>query len=343
MKVKVLISSAYADIVGGGQKSILILLKEIDKERFHVSLHIPGEGEVKKSAENFGVDVFECFMPSFSLLSDSNFRDKLSSYLNEKQFDIIQVESFREFMWFYFLKPKKTKLIFNARVGEGWILGDMIVSLLADNLIAVSQSVLKRFFLAPRDKKTVIYNCADFFKECYTKGEVSSVAYFGRLHPGKRVDLMLCALNQIDFKGKVYIYGRGKEDYIKRLKQMAHQLDVDFKGYCDDVIKKIEKVDLIVQPTSFDEGLSRTVIESMALGKVIVASNVGSNIEALGKENSCLLFEKGNLKSLVDRLNYVMDQDLHKIGKRLYKRSKDLFWSKKNIKQYENKFLELFS
>ena len=56
-KKSVLYVSGYADVAGGGQVSLLLLLKLLDRERFLPMLLCPSEGEVARRARDLGVEV----------------------------------------------------------------------------------------------------------------------------------------------------------------------------------------------------------------------------------------------------------------------------------------------
>jgi glycosyltransferase involved in cell wall biosynthesis len=101
--------------------------------------------------------------------------------------------------------------------------------------------------------------------------------FIGRLHPVKRLDLLLKAVQQLDMKFKLFIVGAGElED---ELKEMAESLgvadEVLFTGAVpySDVPKFINMADLMVMTSSI-EGQPRVLIEAMSCGTPAVGTNV---------------------------------------------------------------------
>jgi glycosyltransferase involved in cell wall biosynthesis len=56
--------------------------------------------------------------------------------------------------------------------------------------------------------------------------------------------------------------------------------NVQFLGHRDDVARILCDVDIVMQP-SLTEGLSNTILESMAAGRAVVATPVGGNPEVI--------------------------------------------------------------
>jgi glycosyltransferase involved in cell wall biosynthesis len=63
----------------------------------------------------------------------------------------------------------------------------------------------------------------------------------------------------------------------------------------------MQATDLIVLP-SHDEGMSNVVLEAMAAGCAVIASDVGGNPEVIVDGESGLLFPAGNLNALTGLL-----------------------------------------
>jgi glycosyltransferase involved in cell wall biosynthesis len=62
--------------------------------------------------------------------------------------------------------------------------------------------------------------------------------------------------------------------------------------------------------SSHGEGFSNSIMESMALGKPVIATNIGGNAEILGKDGKYgLLFEEKNETDLANKIMYLMKND----------------------------------
>lgn len=102
------------------------------------------------------------------------------------------------------------------------------------------------------------------------------VGYFGRLHPQKRVDLLIRAFAKSNNKEicDLLIVGEGVEE--AQLKVLVDELrmgsHVNFHGYSDDPIPLMKKCKLIVLPSEY-EGLGNVLIEALACGIQVVATD----------------------------------------------------------------------
>jgi len=101
--------------------------------------------------------------------------------------------------------------------------------------------------------------------------------FVGRLHPVKRLELLLKAVEQLDMNFKLFIVGTGSCEY--ELRQMATSLGIAdkvlFTGAIpySDVPLFINMADLLVM-TSAVEGQPRVLIEAMSCGTPAVGTNV---------------------------------------------------------------------
>lgn len=336
-KKNILISSAFSDFFGGGQKSIFLMLKYLDKSKYNLFLLTSEKGELADRASEQGVKSVTFSVPSFRPWKLSK-EDKvnLKSIISDNKIDIIHTESFRDVLWFRFLFKNKLKIIFHARVGDGWFLGDLIVSILANHIISASNCAQRRFSLLSRKNKSVVYNGVDVFEQTNSYGTKNTLIYFGRIHPKKRVDWIIRALKELNYTGEFKIYGAGESNYVETLKQISDGIDVKFCGFVKSINNEIKKADLVLFPSIFKEGLSRTVIETMALAKPILVSDVESNLEAVGLENVDFHFKKNSFVDFKFKLSKLLESDLEVKSLRLYQRAKALFSAEANAKHIEN-------
>jgi phosphatidylinositol alpha-1,6-mannosyltransferase len=101
--------------------------------------------------------------------------------------------------------------------------------------------------------------------------------FVGRLHPVKRLDLLLKAVQQLDEKCKLFIVGTGSLE--NELEEMAESFGVAdrvlFTGAVpySEVPKFMNMADLIVMTSSI-EGQPRVLIEAMSCGTPAVGTDV---------------------------------------------------------------------
>ena len=119
----------------------------------------------------------------------------------------------------------------------------------------------------------------------------------GELNKNKNHEIVLQALNKLKVKNFIYlICGRGVlKEYLERKIQEFHLTNkVKLLGYRSDVIEILKKADLFIFPSK-REGLPVSVIEAMAAGLPVIASNVRGNRDLIEKEN---LFEPNECKNI---------------------------------------------
>jgi glycosyltransferase involved in cell wall biosynthesis len=95
---------------------------------------------------------------------------------------------------------------------------------------------------------------------------------------------------------------------------------VEFAGFVPDVRQRLAQADVLVMP-SLSEGLGVAVLEAMAMGKPVVASNTGGLPEAVADGETGLLVPPGNAEALAGALLALLEdpdraQAMGKAGRR---------------------------
>lgn len=129
----------------------------------------------------------------------------------------------------------------------------------------------------------------------------------GRLVPLKNFDLLVRAIADVINMGMndlfVLIAGEGEER--TRLEELIRDLGiksyVKLLGLRHDIMGLMKACDLFVMPSSY-EGLSLAMIEAMACGLPIIASDVRGLKDYITNEQNGLLFPAGDHKALAKRI-----------------------------------------
>lgn len=124
-----------------------------------------------------------------------------------------------------------------------------------------------RFKPASREEKSAL-------RETLNLPAGKIVIFSGRLQPEKRVDQLISVWNQIQGQEKeawLVIVGAGMEE--DNLRKMAGD-HVRFIGAVEDVAPYLNCADIYILPSS-TEGLSNSLLEAMACGLGVIATNVG--------------------------------------------------------------------
>lgn len=152
---------------------------------------------------------------------------------------------------------------------------------------------LKKF---DADKKKVNLN------KKQTKLKLISI---GELNKNKNHRLVIEAIHQSKFKDcfSYDICGEGtlKEELTQLIKQYGLENQVRLLGYRDDIHHLLAESDIFVFP-SFREGLPVSVMEAMATGLPVLASDIRGNHDLIVHEKGGFLFESGNVEDLVHYL-----------------------------------------
>ncbi len=107
---------------------------------------------------------------------------------------------------------------------------------------------------------------------------------------------------ELVFVGK----GALKADLTKQAMAMGMTDRVKFLGWRDDIHEIMPVFDLFVLP-SLNEGMGRVLVEAMAAGKPVVASNVGGIPDLIKNEDNGVLVRAGDEKALADAIFMVLN------------------------------------
>jgi len=131
--------------------------------------------------------------------------------------------------------------------------------------------------------------------------------------------------------------------YLKDLKMLVDNMginnDVTFTGGRSDIPEILAVSDILVL-SSLSEGFSNTILEYMAAGKPVVATDVGGNREVILNGETGILVSPADSEGLVKAIcELINDKQLSKMmGIKARKRIEDCFTTERMIKQIEELF-----
>lgn len=150
------------------------------------------------------------------------------------------------------------------------------------------------------------------------------IGMVGRLDKEKNPGLLLEALPELISRFpdlKCIFVGEGplREDLIKRCGEIGVGSSVIFAGYREDARDIISLLNVVVIP-SWTEGIPKTLLESMAFKKPVVATAVGGMPDIIVEGENGFLIPPGDVASLIDRVTILLDDhDLcHRFGEAGY-------------------------
>jgi len=192
-----------------------------------------------------------------------------------------------------------------------------------DQVICVSEFIKRRAIQAFPEfehKFSVILNATDpaLFKPLleqeeaapelsFLKAGAKHVLYVGRLTEVKGVDVLIKAFGELyqrDASLRLIITGTSffadaeQTPYVHHLSELAQPFKdgIIFTGFLPhkDLKYLYASVDLLVFPSVWDEPFGLVILESMAAGTCVVASNVGAVPEIIEHQHNGILIEANN-------------------------------------------------
>lgn len=148
-------------------------------------------------------------------------------------------------------------------------------------------------------------NLVDFpFTEYPAAEEQIHFLFIGRVMKEKGIDELLSAMQQLHLKYPnivLDVVGWCEEDYEAKLNELQDKGLVQFYGFQKDVTPFISKAYAFVLP-SYHEGMANTLLESAAMGRPLITSNIHGCMEAVEDGKTGYLCEVGNVQSLSERM-----------------------------------------
>lgn len=158
-----------------------------------------------------------------------------------------------------------------------------------------------------------IYNPVNpiFFTKTNVSGQMNTISYVGRINKNKNLTIVLQALARLKKENIIFtlhVVGGYKDNYyetevntIVNENELSRQ--VIFYGWQtqEQILQVHEKCRIFVLPSQ-QETMPVVVGEAMALGKVVIASNVGAVSEMVTDKISGFLFKRNDLDQLYSLL-----------------------------------------
>lgn len=152
----------------------------------------------------------------------------------------------------------------------------------ADKVIAVSDSVYNfclNEWRLPKDKVVLIKNGIELEQWlAVSEAELLAapqlrLATIGRLEKQKGHEILLRALAQLKIDWHLDVFGDGS--LFEELRSLSRKLGIEkkiaWRGVVLNMPSELSKIDIVVQPSLW-EGMSLVVMEAMASGRVVIAS-----------------------------------------------------------------------
>lgn len=193
-----------------------------------------------------------------------------------------------------------------------------------DMNIAISNSMFKNAFKLGLSKTTKIYNGIDFKKfktnqkaaSCNNSNILNIVNVARITYHKKGQDILVKALKLCKDKGVNFhcniigvTFSHDKESYdylCNLIKESNLESEISFLLNRTDVPELLKQADLFLLPSRY-EGMPIVVLEAMAAGLPVIASNIPGSNDIIVHNFNGLLFENENYKDLSEKIIYLYE------------------------------------
>lgn len=192
----------------------------------------------------------------------------------------------------------------------------------ADRIVAVNEDIKKELLEVgfKKDKIIMIPNGVDVSMFKPVAGSPSSikkyVTFVGRLHEHKGLEYLLRGWKKLierlrmclfSFEPHLNLIGEGplKEKLIAVAKELGISKSVHFLGSVNNVVDYLHYTDVFVN-SSFFEGMSNSLLEAMACGLPIVATDICGNAELIQEEYNGLLVPPRDSEALCNAMECLL-------------------------------------
>jgi glycosyltransferase involved in cell wall biosynthesis len=358
----------------GTEKHLYQTVSLIDKNEFSVNI-ITFEcfDEIRKSFSNAGVtiDVFDID----KLMTIKTFSNiyKLANLIKQYRPDIVQTFHFTsDTIGVIAAKLAGVPVIISSRRDMGdlktrrQILMNKLINPHIDKFISVCERVKEGINEAeniPLNKIHTIYNGVEVSR--YEYGENATmkardsigiernrfiVGIACLFRPEKDVELFFKAVSKIhEYIEKLTVLAVGTGPNIDKLKDYCRRNGLSdrviFTGYVNDVRPYVMSMDVVCLTPVKNEGLSNAILEEMAMGKPVIATDVGGNAELIVHGENGYIISPGDADDLAEKIMHLYrDQALRRsMGLASRKRVEQLFTIDIVLENIQNHYRDILN
>lgn len=330
-----------AESLGGGERHVIDLTRALVERGHRLHLAVRPQSPLRKPLANMPVQWHELGLRNaIDLLSAR----QLAGIIGREKIDVLHAHVARDYTFCglaarmarpvrYYLTRHHFNPIKSNAIYE-WALAE------ARALIAVSESVraqLAAAFPKLSDRimvipNWVIPNWIDNRLRALSREEARArlgirrplaAGIIGQITPLKRQHLFIRAAGNLIKEKKLtdaefLIIGEpgpADEDYAKHLRELVEQMDIEeyvrFTGYIDGLAPSLRGLD-VVAVVSQNEGFSLALVEAMAAGCAVVATNAGGMAEIVKDGVTGILIEPDDDEALIERLAELLSDKLRR-------------------------------
>ena len=365
--------------IGGGQRSLLLLLKHLDAPRFRPFVGCLGDSMLAAAARKAGHPVIPLNLPKQHDKGDKTRRFTLHDIgrdlqqlgaifqllwvLQEQQIDLIHANSLAAgLIGGAAAKLYGVPIVMHKRYATAYGVLDRICEMLLDRVILVSEAT--RWAFASHEKQALIYNGVKL-SSFQPSSEVETlradlnlnpdallIGIVTRITPEKGIHLLVEATAKLKASPSVQLlvvggpYFPKDAEYMESLKVQAEKLGVAdrviFTGFLEDTGAILSLLDIVLLASTIPEACPRTIIEAMAAGAPVIATPLGGSKELVTPETG-ILVPAEDADAFAAAITQLAEdtEGRNRMGKACRLRAEQLFCATQNARLTENLYLDL--
>ena len=347
-KIKVLHIITRLD-KGGSAENTFLTVKGLDKKRYDVTLmsgpvQDPSQ-ERRSQVEECGIQYIHnpVLVRNINMVYDAIALFKICRFLTKEKFDVVHTHTSKAgllgrfaakfagaplvvhtphgHVFFGYFGPLKTKI---------FILLEKLANRMTDKIVALTHREKADYIsyrTCPEEKITVIHSGIELNKfqeyplaektklkkEIGLPGDSFVVGTVGRLVPVKGPEFLIKASQTIiPAHPNTYFLFAGdgplKKDLQKKAKEAGEEKNIVFLGWRDDIAHILSVFDVFCLP-SLNEGMGRVLVEAMAHGIPIVASEVGGIPDLITPGKNGFLVPPKNPEELAKHIQILIEDE----------------------------------
>jgi glycosyltransferase involved in cell wall biosynthesis len=307
---RVLLLSYCLDL-GGSERQLAEVARSMDPNVFDMHVGCMECGGLREpELRAAGIPIVQFPMKSFSSFAAVWQSVRLVSYIHRHKIDL--VHAFDVPMDIFGGPAAKLSLrpvvLTSQRAHRSLTQGSRLRILRATDHIAdgivVNCEYIRRHLIedehVPAKRIHLCYNGLDekffAFRQRSAGSDDLTIGCLCALRPEKNLEVLIDAFVQVGGGCRLLLVGSGSSELAlkEQVARLGIQDRVTFVPANSDVPEWLGKIDIFVLPSK-TEAFSNSLMEAMACGCAVIASDVGGNPELVGNDERGLLFRKGKL------------------------------------------------
>lgn len=194
------------------------------------------------------------------------------------------------------------------------------------------------------NKISAIHNYIDVKQYNLKTNDNGYALYFGRLSKEKGILNLIKAFSKLN-KGSLYIAGDGpeKDNIIKFIKEHNLEKKVKLLGFLkkEEMSQQICDCKFVVVPSIWYENCPYTVLETLAIGKPLIGSNMGGIPELVNDNENGFIYKYDDIDELASKMKELFENE--ELVEKFGKKSKELAINLYSKEKYYDEIIKIYN